>query len=150
MKLTRQKIRRIILQEMMHSEPNYDDSPRPSETDSDEDMFEFAYEQHADDMISDAIDNELFVYDPTRKVFGLPLGEYDDTTGYNVYDNTDENKPLVYDPEQLLQDILMQDFLRDTYSDSYDDSRLEQIASDYEAEKEYDQELSRYNYDDNY
>jgi len=44
----------------------------------------------------------------------------------------------------------MQDFLRDTYSDSYDDSRLEQIASDYEAEKEYDQELSRYNYDDNY
>jgi len=140
MKLTRQKIRRIILQEMMHSEPNYDDSPRPSETDSDEDMFEFAYEQNADDMISDAIDNELLVYDPVRKVFGLPLGEYDDATGYDVYDNT----------EQLLQDILMQDFLRDTYSDSYDDSRLEQIASDYEAEKEYDQELSRYNYDDNY
>lgn len=140
MKLTRQKIRKIILQEMMHSEPNYDDSPRPSETDSDEDMFEFAYEQDADDMINDAIENELLVFDPVRKIFGLPLGEYDDTTGYEVYDNT----------EQLLQDILMQDFLRDTYAESYDDSRLEQIASDSAAEREYDQELSRYNYDDNY
>jgi hypothetical protein len=140
MKLTRQKIRRIILQEMMHSEPDYDDSSRPSETDSDEDMFEFAYEQDGDDMINDAIENELLVFDPVRKIFGLPLGEYDDATGYEVYDNT----------EQLLQDILMQDFLRDTYAESYDDSRLEQIASDAAAEREYDQELSRYNYDDNY
>ena len=140
MKLTRQKIRRIILQEMMHSEPDYDNSPRPSETDSDEDMFEFAYEQDGDDMINDAIENELLIFDPVRKIFGLPLGEYDDTTGYEVYDNT----------EQLLQDILMQDFLRDTYAESYDDSRLEQIASDAAAEREYDQELSRYNYDDNY
>jgi hypothetical protein len=125
---------------MYHSEPDYFEGDRPSETDSDEDMFEFAYEQDADDMINDAIENELLVFDPVRKVFGLPLGEYDDATGYDVYDNT----------EQLLQDVLMQDFLRDTYSDAYDEARLEQIASDYEAEREYDQELSRYNYDDNY
>ena len=140
MKLTRKSLRRLILKEMYHSEPDYFEGDRPSEIDSDEDMFEFAYEQDADDMINDAIENELLVFDPVRKVFGLPLGEYDDATGYDVYDNT----------EQLLQDVLMQDFLRDTYSDAYDEARLEQIASDYEAEREYDQELSRYNYDDNY
>ena len=140
MKLTRKSLRRLILKEMYHSEPDYFEGDRPSETDSDEDMFEFAYEQDADDMINDAIENELLVFDPVRKVFGLPLGEYDDTTGYNVYDNT----------EHVLQDVLMQDFLRDSYSEAYDEARLEQIASDYEAEREYDQELSRYNYDDNY
>ena len=153
MKLTRQKIRRIILQEIMHSEPNYDDSPRPSETDSEEDMFEFAYEQDADDMINDAIENELLVFDQARKVFGLPLGEYDDKFGYVVYDNAGKDES-VYDPEQLLQDILMKAFQksnrRDAYAEAYDEAALERKASEYEEAREYDQELSRHNYDDNF
>ena len=138
---------------MMHSEPDYYEGDLPSETASDEDMFEFAYEQDDNGMIDDAIGNELLIYDQARKVFGLPLGEYDDELGYVVYNNAGEDEQ-VYDPEQLLQDILMKEFQkskhRDAYAEAYDEAALERKAFEYEAEREYDQELSRHNYDDNF
>ena len=124
MKLTRKSLRRLILKEMMHPVPDYDTGPTPMETDSDDDIFQYDFDRHGDEMIFNAIENGDLDYDPINQVVssdGIQLATGDFATGYQVNNQND----------YMLYDILKRDYSRGMYSlDDYDANVLDTIQGD--------------------
>ena len=108
----------------MHSFPNYDTSPTPMDTDSDDEIFQYDFDRHGDEMISNAIENGDLDYDPHTQVVssnGIQLATGDFATGYLVDNQND----------YILYDILKQDYSRGMYSlDDYDANVLDIIKGD--------------------